>query len=301
MISRQQISENFTQIPNQFILDSRLKANEFRVMCYLFSRPIGWKVNNSNVMKVANIKTSATLSEVWKRLISFGYIARKEIKVKGKFLGYNYEILNPWMKDKTDSGKTDNGLTDDGLNRNGLIGGHSNTDSNSNTDINKTKSKSDPQKKSLTLISNETKLDIDLAELKKRIGTKQTEMLNNFFEQDGKVVFGKKMISASLDWLEYRKQKKKPVSLSAFKRLNKKFSQMDEEYSCLLIENAILNDYQGCVFPDTVEKYKGAKKGKKEGSNFYMSKEEKLERDENHYQLAYQQQLKREKDENRRG
>ena len=92
-ILRNPLKEKFSQIPNEMIIDLDLSAIEFRLMCYLFSRPDGWQVRNTDIMNKLGIRRRETLAGYWKKLIKMEYIIRHEKeKILGQFKGYDYEL-----------------------------------------------------------------------------------------------------------------------------------------------------------------------------------------------------------------
>lgn len=93
MILRKKYETGFSIVPNFVITDDRLTNTEKVVLFYLCGRPESWVVNNSDIMKVAGIKTRHTMAEVWKRLTQFSFINRVERKVSGKFSGYDIELF----------------------------------------------------------------------------------------------------------------------------------------------------------------------------------------------------------------
>lgn len=121
--------ENFTQIPNALILDIRISQGAFRVACLLFSKPSGWKVFNKSIQKDLGIRKTDTLSKYWKELEELGWIERTKITdpKNGVVGAYDYLLnLSPKM----------GGTPEDGVHHNGdypKMGEHSNTNSINNT------------------------------------------------------------------------------------------------------------------------------------------------------------------------
>ena len=72
-------------------------------------------------------------------------------------------------------------------------------------------------------------------------------------------------LSAWKTFLNTKKQKKK--SVSAIELMARKLSKYDEEFAKKLIENAIMNDYQGVVFSNTDEEYEKYLKSKSTNKN----------------------------------
>jgi len=148
----------FTQISNHLIEDENLSHPEFRLMCYLLSRPPNWKINNMDVMKRLQIKSRGTLGSYWKSVIKNGYLKRQESKkVGGKFAGYDYQITEKCYSPctvKPDTVQTDADESMYEQDRDGANDPLINTDSFNNKDSNKiqeitdTEESSDFQKKS---------------------------------------------------------------------------------------------------------------------------------------------------------
>jgi len=135
-VLRNRLKEDFTIIANQAIVDSRLSPIEFRLYCYLCSRPKEWDINNTDIQKKLNIKSRGTLAKYWKKLMGLNLIIReKSKKENGLFTGYDYTILDykPCINEQYME-PCING-TDTDPNRHGAIDTHSNTKY-----LNKTKS-----------------------------------------------------------------------------------------------------------------------------------------------------------------
>jgi len=132
----------FTSISNGLISELSLSHVEFRVLVYLISKPNNWKVNNNDVMRRLNIKTRDTISKIWKKLESKGFIKRNTIRENGKFKGYDYILTDKCYETKPCTVKPDTVETEHETNRHGLNLTHSNTDIYSNTEINNTERES---------------------------------------------------------------------------------------------------------------------------------------------------------------
>ena len=140
------MARDFSQIPNELITDSNLSGMAFRIVVYLFSKPHNWNVNNKDIQNRFGIKRRETMSKYWKEIEASGWIIRtRKTDEKGKMkAGYDYQLntkpcTNNPDTEKPDTaegmyGKTGHGKT--GLRTNRTL---SNTDSLSNTDIEKQK------------------------------------------------------------------------------------------------------------------------------------------------------------------
>lgn len=96
--------KNFSQLPNDLIVDSSLPDKEYRIITYLFSRPDNWKVNNADIMRKFNIKTRDTMAKYWKLILASGWVTREKEKIpSGKFAGFDYEMHFEPCRDETDT------------------------------------------------------------------------------------------------------------------------------------------------------------------------------------------------------
>lgn len=142
-VLRNKLKERYSQIPNQAIEDTNISSPAFRVLCYLFSRPDNWKINNTDIRRRLAIKRQETLSGYWKELEQTGYITRHEREREaGKFAGFDFE-LNPYP---TAPGSTVHGGDGPGRDgpvedRNGTNSTLSKTNQYNKTDISKRKQK----------------------------------------------------------------------------------------------------------------------------------------------------------------
>lgn len=128
-IFKNNLNRKFTQIPNAIIEDMRLKPNEFRLYCYVCSRPGTWEINNQDIMNKLGIKTPHTLSRYWKKLTKLKLIKREETRCKsGKFSSYDYTLL-PYV-DEPHAVETTTVQ-----NHSGSMHIHSNTDKINNTEL----------------------------------------------------------------------------------------------------------------------------------------------------------------------
>lgn len=130
--TRNPLKENFTQIPNELIVDKNIPNGAFRVMVYLFSKPSGWVVNNSDIKKQLGIGQNDTIAEYWRKLINGGWITR----VRNSSGGFDYDLniekkLPAELEEGGVFGKTPNR----GNHQYGEMPNHSNTDFSSNTEI----------------------------------------------------------------------------------------------------------------------------------------------------------------------
>lgn len=109
----------FTQIDNRMITDSSISAKAKGLMLYLLSKPDGWKVYETDIIKHMKDGRDSVRSGI-KELVKEGYIDRQQAQGEGgKFAGYTYQVFE-WKGDNpafshvhrvglSVDGKTDNG------------------------------------------------------------------------------------------------------------------------------------------------------------------------------------------------
>jgi hypothetical protein len=90
---RNTLKANFSQIPNELIIDLSISSGALRVLLYLFTKPDGWNVYNLDICKNLNI-SEKTLTKYWKELLNSVWLKRKKsIDKDGQFTGgYTYQI-----------------------------------------------------------------------------------------------------------------------------------------------------------------------------------------------------------------
>lgn len=111
----------FTQIDNRMIEDDQISAKAKGILVYLLSKPDGWQVYETDIIKSMKDGRDGIRSGL-RELVDSGYINRKQKQGEdGKFNGYDYEVYeykleNPnynrdgiTVNGKTVDGKTDNG------------------------------------------------------------------------------------------------------------------------------------------------------------------------------------------------
>lgn len=94
-ILKNQIKENFSQIPNELITDTRISIQARMVYVYVSSKPSGWVVRNTDVKQSLGIKDDKAMAKYWKELQDFGWLTRAKTTPNDteKTGTYNY-ILN---------------------------------------------------------------------------------------------------------------------------------------------------------------------------------------------------------------
>lgn len=91
---KNRLKRNFSQLPNQLILDMNLSHPAYRIVTYLFSLPDGWEVNNKDIQRRFKIKTKDTMGNYWREIIDSGWVTRERRRnEKGNIIGgYEYTI-----------------------------------------------------------------------------------------------------------------------------------------------------------------------------------------------------------------
>ncbi len=89
------LTQNYSTIPNEIIVDTSISSGAFRLYCYLASKPETWEVNNNDIRKQLKIGSNNSLNKYWKELIDAGWIEKARHKdEKGKFTGKTILILH---------------------------------------------------------------------------------------------------------------------------------------------------------------------------------------------------------------
>lgn len=130
--TRNPLKGNFTQIPNELVLDKKIPNGAFRVMVYLFSKPSGWVVNNSDIKKQLGIGQNDTIADYWKKLINEGWITR----VRNSGGGFDYDLnIEKKLPTELEEGGVFGKTPNRGNPQYGEMPNHSNTDFSSNTEM----------------------------------------------------------------------------------------------------------------------------------------------------------------------
>lgn len=155
-ILKNKLKQQFTQIPNELIVDNRLSMGAKLIYVYLASKPDGWQVWNGDIQKALNIKDSGTMSKYWKELLNAGWVTRTPIKSEdGRFSGgYDYEIGENPNTEKTPIRKISASGENPDYNNTNL---DNNTNTNINTNIYNSSQENFTEEKG-KLFSTETKI-----------------------------------------------------------------------------------------------------------------------------------------------
>lgn len=101
---RNELKRDFSQIPNELIIDTSISSGALRVILYLFTKDDNWNVYNGDICKQLDINEK-TLTRYWKELLSSKWLKReKSIGEDGRFTGgYVYHIgtftISPLLSD----------------------------------------------------------------------------------------------------------------------------------------------------------------------------------------------------------
>ena len=106
---KNRIKKNYSQIPNDLIVDTTISSGALRVILYLYSKPDDWTIYNRDICRQLKI-SEKTLTNYWKILLSSKWLRRYKLQDKeGKFIGggYCYEIGEFTVSDNSsESGKS---------------------------------------------------------------------------------------------------------------------------------------------------------------------------------------------------
>jgi len=107
LIIRNEVSDNFSVLPNHLMNDERLSADELGLLVYLLSKPNDWRVQTSQLQARFGIGRDKT-KRIIRQLEQYGYIAKDLQRAeRGQFAANRYIV--------SDSPLTENPLTDNPL------------------------------------------------------------------------------------------------------------------------------------------------------------------------------------------
>lgn len=228
-IIKNNLSDNFTQVPNALITDKRLSSGAKIVAIYLYSKPSGWVVNNKDVMDNTNISKPHTMAKYWKELIDCGWVLRKEKRSEGKFNGgFDYELPHNAHNGQS-HGVTEmpiNGIAENRhLPKMGIL---NNTDFFINTDSNKHRGKNEnhQQEPNPDLLTNTQQVRTIGEQKKPRFNPEEMD-LPNFLPR-----------TAWVDFCQHRKNIKKPLSELAAQKTIKTLESLSSEWPIEEVINA---------------------------------------------------------------
>ncbi len=91
-IIKNQLKREYSQIPNETVIDLTISAGAFRVLVYLYSKPDNWNVYNKDICKQLDM-SEQTLTKYWKQLLKSRWLRReKQLPTSENAGGYIYHI-----------------------------------------------------------------------------------------------------------------------------------------------------------------------------------------------------------------
>jgi hypothetical protein len=85
-------NKNYTTISNQLFKSKGISLKAKGLMGYLLSLPSDWNLSINGIVACSKEGRTA-IRNVFTELINAGYIERKQIRNKGKFVGYDYFVF----------------------------------------------------------------------------------------------------------------------------------------------------------------------------------------------------------------
>ena len=104
-------NKNYTTISNGVFKNKGISLKAKGLMGYLLSLPSDWDLSINGIVSVSKEGRTA-IRNVFTELINAGYIERRQVRNKGKFVGYDYFVFEQPKLDKptTVKCKSDNNL-----------------------------------------------------------------------------------------------------------------------------------------------------------------------------------------------
>ena len=120
-------NKNYTTISNQLFKNKTISLKAKGLMAYLLSLPSDWDLSINGIVACSK-EGRRSIGNTIKELISAGYIERKQVRDKGKFIGYDYFVFEQPKRSfaETDKSFTDNSIqiskevTKESINKNTL-------------------------------------------------------------------------------------------------------------------------------------------------------------------------------------
>jgi hypothetical protein len=251
----------FTQIDNDLIKNPNLSWQAKGVLSYLISLPQNWIIN---IKDIENRATNGrdSVARCISELELNGYIKKKKIQnQKGQFAGWEYEYSDIPIYLETENGKTENGKTENGKTENGK------TENGKTATINKENTNKDLKNKDFTNKEGEQNFE-NLFEVEeeqpkqKKVATKKIKsdpQNENPKICENPLVYhhnSNEYIKVFNEYLEHRQTIKKPLKINLQKqKLLDHLKEYCEEYAIILLNNSILNGWQGVIFAETKNNY----------------------------------------------
>lgn len=95
--------DQFTQIPNSYLRDSRLSLGAIGLLSQLLSHKPGWEITQENLARANNVGRDAIRTLV-NQLVEAGYLIRSEKRQRnsaGHLIGYDYITRDPVLDEPT--------------------------------------------------------------------------------------------------------------------------------------------------------------------------------------------------------
>jgi hypothetical protein len=109
LIIRNEVSDNFSVLPNHLMNDERLSADELGLLVYLLSKPNDWRVQTSQLQARFGIGRDKT-KRIIRQLEQYGYIAKDLQRAEGGQFAANRYIVSD--SPLTENPSTEKPLTD---------------------------------------------------------------------------------------------------------------------------------------------------------------------------------------------
>ena len=97
-------NKNYTTISNQLFKNKGISLKAKGLMAYLLSLPNDWNLSINGIVACSKEGRGA-IRNTFTELISAGYIERKQVRDKGKFVGYDYFVFEQPKFNKPTSDK----------------------------------------------------------------------------------------------------------------------------------------------------------------------------------------------------
>lgn len=93
-IRRSKPERDFTVIPNEPLQDDALSWGARGLLSFLLSMPVTWEVNVKDLAKRSKKNGRDATQGFLKELIDANYVLREQVRLRGRFLGYNYVVYD---------------------------------------------------------------------------------------------------------------------------------------------------------------------------------------------------------------
>jgi hypothetical protein len=93
-IRRSKPERDFTVIPNEPLQDDSLSWGARGLLSFLLSMPVTWEVNVKDLAKRSKKNGRDATQNFLTELIEASFVVREQVRLKGRFLGYNYIVYD---------------------------------------------------------------------------------------------------------------------------------------------------------------------------------------------------------------